>query len=233
MIAGGEQKFSVLEVTDCRDDGEREKNREYNAQAKPTQAYDPRQWPFPIEQPMLAPIPVPVYGPVATPKPAYVEAWTLALEAVESLREGGKRALDALSDDVKQHLEDVSAWLTQKGRWVRQEADNAWEWVSESTNEALRWTDEKLKSEWEKIQRHTDLTLEMLKEIDWMQVLADIGIAVGTVIVVIAIGAVLIYAGVPAAIVGALAVLVRLAQVSWALLVTILGGAAVTSAATA
>lgn len=233
MIAGGEEKFSVLEVTDCRDDGEREKDRQYNAQAKPTEAYDSRQWPFPIEQPKLAPKLVPVYGPVATPKPAYVEVWTLAQEAVESLHEGGKKALDALSEDVKQYLDEFSSWLSQKGTWIRKEAGKAWEWVSESTEEVMRWTDEQLREMWKDVQKYTDLTLEMLMEIDWVQVLIDIGIVVGSVVVVIAIGAALVAAGVPAAIVGALVVLVRLAQVFWAALATILGGTAVLVGASA
>jgi hypothetical protein len=232
-IACTSDQFSVLEVTDCRDNGERERDREYNAQTKPTQAYDSRQWPVPLERPQKAPIPVPVYGPIATPKPAYVEAWTLAQEAVESLREGGKSALDALSQEVRQYLESASAWLTQQGKWVRQEAGKAWEWVSESTGEVLRWTDEQLREMWKQVQHYTDLTLDMLKEVDWVQVLVDIGIVVGTVVVVIAIGAGLVAAGVPAAIVSALVVLVRLAQMFWVVLATVLGGGAVLTAASA
>ncbi|NIX93545.1 VRR-NUC domain-containing protein [Pseudomonas fulva] len=232
-IAGTPDQFSVLEVIDCRDNGEREKDREYNAQTKPTQAYDSRQWSVPVERPQKAPAPVPVYGPTATPKPAYVEAWTLAQEAVESLREGGKSALDALSQRGRQYLEDASAWLTQHGQWVRQEAGKAWEWVSEGTGEVLRWTDEQLRGMWKQVQHYTDLTLDMLKEIDWVQVLVDIGITLGAVVVVIAIGAGLVAAGVPAAIVSALVVLVRLAQMFWGVLATVLGGGAVLTAASA
>ncbi|MCX2890641.1 MULTISPECIES: VRR-NUC domain-containing protein [unclassified Pseudomonas] len=232
-IAGSSKKFSVLEVTDCRENEEREKDREYNAHTNPTQAYDSRQWPVPFERPRKAPTPVPVYGPTATSKPAYVEAWTLAQEAVESLREGGKNAIDALSQEVRQYLESASAWLTQQGKWIRQEAGKAWEWVSESTGEVLRWTDEQLREMWQQVQRYTDLTLDMLKEIDWVQVLVDIGIVVGTVVVVIAIGAGLVAAGVPAAIVSALVVLVRLAQMFWGVLAAVLGGGAVLTAASA
>ncbi|MBH3361535.1 VRR-NUC domain-containing protein [Pseudomonas sp. URMO17WK12:I11] len=233
VIAGSSKKFSVLEVTDCRDKGEREKAREFNAQTKPTQAYDSRQWPVPLEQPRKAPAPVPVYGPKATPNPAYVEAWTFAHEAVESLREGGNSAINALSQEVRQYMDDASAWLTQQGKWIRQEAGKAWEWLSESTGEVLRWTDEQLREMWKQVQLYTDLTLEMLKEIDWVQVLADIGITVGTVVVIIAIGAGLVAAGVPAAIVSALVILVRLAQMFWGVFATVLGGGAVLTAASA
>ena len=44
-IAGGPNRFSVLEINDCRDDGERERDREYNRQHKPTGEFNPQQWP--------------------------------------------------------------------------------------------------------------------------------------------------------------------------------------------
>lgn len=83
------------------------------------------------------------------------------------------------------------------------------------------------------MQRYTDLTLEMLRDIDWMQVLINVGIAVGTVVVAFVIAGALVSAGVPATIVSGLLVLLRLAQLSWAWLASILGAGAVAGALTA
>ena len=239
-IAGGQNRFSVLEINDCRDDGERERDREYNRQHKPTGEFNPQQWPVllppaggPGQAPRPAPVPVPAYGPTATPRPARVESWTQLQEAVEGLLEQGAQGIRRLSQEMQQHLEDAATWLGIKGQWIRRESQKAWEWVSETGAKIVRWTDEQLRAAWKEIQHFTDLTLEKLKEIDWMQVLIDVGTVVATVVVAFAIGAALVAAGVPAAIVAAILVIVRLAQLSWAVLVTILGGAAITAAATA
>lgn len=116
---------------------------------------------------------------------------------------------------------------------MRSKAGDAWEWVSETGAQVLRWTDEQLRAIWAEVQRYTDLTLEMLRDIDWMQVLINVGIAVGTVVVAFVIAGALVAAGVPTAIVSGLLVLVRLAQLSWAWLASILGGVAATAAVTA
>ncbi|MBE7375185.1 hypothetical protein [Pseudomonas lopnurensis] len=79
----------------------------------------------------------------------------------------------------------------------------------------------------------SEQTLDMLGRIDWMQVLIDVGIVVGTVVVAFVIAGALVTAGVPAAIVAGLMVLVRLAQLSWAWLASILGAGAVAGALSA
>jgi len=116
---------------------------------------------------------------------------------------------------------------------VRDQAGNAWEWVSETGAEVLRWTDEQLQAIWREVQYHTDLTIEMLREIDWVQVLINVGVVVGTVVVAILVAGALVSAGVPAAIVAGLMVLIRLAQVAWAWLASLLGASALVGAAAA
>ncbi|WP_448091622.1 VRR-NUC domain-containing protein [Pseudomonas lini] len=239
-IAGGPNRFSVLEISDCRDDDDRERDRQYNKEHKPTGEFNPLQWPVllpprtPDEPPRPAPVPVPAYGPVPTPKPAHIESWTQQVQqAVDGLLEQGAEGIRILSQEVQQHLEDAATWLGIKGEWVRRESQKAWEWVSETGAKVIRWTDEQLRAIWKEVQRYTDITLDMLRKIDWVQVLIDLGIAVATVVIAFAIGAACVAAGIPAAIVAGLLVIVRLAQLSWALLASILGGAAVTAAVTA
>jgi hypothetical protein len=239
-IAGGPNRFSVLEINDCRDDGDRERDRQYNREHKPTGEFNPLQWPVllpprgPDESPRPAPVPVPVYGPTTTPRPAHVESWTQQVqEAVDGLLEQGAQGIRKLSQEVQKHLEDAATWLGVKGEWIRRESQKAWEWVSETGAQVIRWTDEQLRAVWKEIQRYTDMTLEMLRQIDWVQVLIDLGIAAATVVIAFAIGAACVAAGIPAAIVAGLLVIVRIAQLSWALLVSILGGVAVTATVTA
>lgn len=239
-IAGGPNRFSVLEISDCRDDGDRERDRQYNREHRPTGEFNPLQWPVllppqgPDEPPRPAPIPVPAYGPAPTSRPAHVESWTQQVQsAVDSLLEQGAQGIRQLSQEVQQHLEDAATWLGVKGEWVRRESQKAWEWISETGAQVIRWTDEQLRAIWKEVQRYTDITLDMLRQIDWVQVLIDLGITVATVVIAFAIGAALMAAGIPAAIVAGLLVIVRLAQLSWALLASILGGAAVTTAVTA
>lgn len=238
-IAGNRARFSVLEINDCRDDDERERDRQYNKEQKPTSSFNPQHWPslIPPKQPdnqvRPAPVPVPAYGPTATLRPAYIESWTQQVQmAVDSLLEQGAQGIRQLSQEVQQHLEDAAAWLSTKGTWIRRESQKAWEWVSETGVNILKWTDEQLKTVWKEIQKYADISLEVLKQIDWVQVLIDLGIAAATVVVAFAVGATLVAAGIPTALVAGLLVIIRLAQVSWALLVGILGGAAITTAAT-
>jgi VRR-NUC domain len=240
LIAGGRNRFSVLEINDCRDDGDRERDRQYNKEHKPTGQFDPLQWPSllpprtPDEPPRPAPVPVPAYGPSATPRPAHVESWTQQVQAaVDGLLEQGAQGIRQLSQEVQQHLEDAATWLGVKGDWVRRESQKAWEWISETGTQVMRWTDDQLRAIWKEVQRCTDISIDVLRQIDWVQVLIDLGIAAATVVVAFAIGAAVVAAGIPAAIVAGLLVIVRLAQLSWALLATILGGAAVTATVTA
>lgn len=243
-IAGDEERFSVLEIHDCRDDGERERDRQTNKSQQPTASSNPLSWPIipPLvmpgsddnPRPRPAPVPVPVYGPQPIPKPAHVESWTQQVtQAIDGLLEEGAQGIRQLSAEVQRHLEEAATWLSGKGQWVRSKAGDAWEWVSETGAQVLRWTDEQLRAIWAEVQRYTDLTLEMLGKIDWMQVLIDVGIVVGTVVVAFLIAGALVTAGVPAAIVSGLLVLVRLAQLSWAWLASILGAGAVAGALSA
>lgn len=216
-IAGSRNRFSVLEVHDCRDDGERQRDRHYNAQHKPAASSNPLLRPTDSRQ-------VPVYSPQPITRPAEVQGWTQqAREKIEWLLENS--GLRRLSKQAQQHLHQAAIWLgvEEKGKWVRSKAGDAWEWVSTTTGKVLRYTDEQLRAIWREVQHYTDLTLEMLGRIDWVQVLIFIGQLAATVIVVFLIGGALVTLGLPAAVVAGLLVLVRLAQLSWAWLASILG----------
>ncbi|KHA70480.1 nuclease [Pseudomonas chlororaphis] len=225
-ICGGQERFSVLEIHDCRDDEDRERDKEFNKENKPTRARDSSKWELPLlpnPPSRPAPVPVPAYGPEPTPRPALVESWTQQVQtAVDGLLEQGAQGIRQLSEEVKKHLNEVSIWVGSKGEWVRRESQKAWEWVSESGGQILRWTDDQLRAMWQEVQKYTDLTLEALKNVDWVQVLIDLGKAAATAVVLIVIGELIVAAAIPATVMAALLVIVRLAQFAWALLATIL-----------
>lgn len=228
-IAGDQDHFSVLEINDCRDKDDRERDEEYNKEHKPTGFFSPLQWPSLVpprntdNPPRPAPVPVPAYGPEPTPRPAYVESWTQQVQsAVESLLEEGAQGIRQLSQEVRQHLDEAATWLGTEGEWVRRESQKAWEWISETGGQVLRWTDDQLRAIWQDVQRYTDLTLEALRKVDWVQVLIDLGKVVATTVVMIVIGELIVAAAIPASVVAGLLILVRLAQVAWALLAAIL-----------
>jgi len=188
----------------------------------------------PEETPRPAPVPVPAYGPTPTPRPAHVESWTQQVqEPVDGLLEQGAQGIRKLSQEVQQHLEDAATWIGVKGEWVRRESQKAWEWVSETGAQVIRWTDEQLRAVWKEIQHFTDMNLDMLRRVDWVQILIDLGILAVEVVIVFAIGAVVVAMGIPATLLTGLLVIVRLAQASWLLLASILSGVAINEAAVA
>ncbi len=228
-IAGSRDRFSVLEISDCRDDDDRERDKEYNKEHKPTGFFNPLQWPSLVPSgnsdnlSRPSPVPVPVYGPEPTPRPAHVESWTQQVQsAVESLLEEGAQGIRQLSQEVQQHLQDAATWLGTKGEWARRESQKAWEWVSETGGQILRWTDDQLRVIWQEVQLYTDLTLEALREVDWVQLLMDIGKAVATAVVIIVIGELIVAAAIPASLLTGFLVIIEIAMRSWAVLATIL-----------
>lgn len=229
-IAGGKHRFSVLEVHDCRDEGERQRDRQLNEQLRPTANRDSRTWP-PMPLPATeAPLPVPVYGAHPIPRPARVESWTQqVVEAIDGLLEDGAQGIRQLSAEVQQHLEEAATWLSSKGQWFHISANNVWVWIDETGKTLVRWTDERLRALWREVQHYTDLTLEMLDKVDWVQVLVDVGMAVGTVVIAFVVAGALVTAGIPAALVSGLLVLVRLGQLYWTFLAGILGAGATSS----
>ncbi|MFJ2478721.1 VRR-NUC domain-containing protein [Pseudomonas sp. NPDC087598] len=218
-IAGDLDRFAVLEVKDCRSKKEREADKKFNREHRPTQAYDPNKWtlpPIPERPPKEAPTPVPVYGPEPIPKPAQVERWTQKIDAaVDSLIEQGGRGLRDLSQDVEEHLAEAAAWISSQSEWLRLESQKAWEWVGEAGGEVMRWTDDQIREIWSEIQKYTDLTLEALREVDWVHWLVFVGSAVATAIVIIVVGEVVVALGIPASLIAGLMMIIKFAVRFW------------------
>jgi len=89
------------------------------------------------------------------------------------------------------------------------------------------WTDEQLRAAWSAIQKATDMTLEMLKQVDWVQVLTDVAITVGVVLVAVGVGVLVVTLGIPEALLAAFLLIARLAITAWEALAVVLGAGAV------
>ncbi len=76
---------------------------------------------------------------------------------------------------------------------------------------------------WAEIQHATDMTLDMLRQVDWVQVLTNVAKTVGVILVAVGIGVLVVTLGIPEAIIGAFLLIVRLAISAWGTLAAILG----------
>lgn len=76
------------------------------------------------------------------------------------------------------------------------------------------------------------MTLEMLKQVDWVQVLTNVAVTVGVVLVAVGVGALVVTLGIPEALLAAFLLIVRLAITAWEALAVVLGGSTVGALAT-
>lgn len=218
QIAGGFNRFSVCDVNDCEEDNDDgrggsgtklpnpillpppiPRNDSGTGSAPVPVPVDPEPRPRPKPQPGGLPpeglpkpngarrIPAPVYSPVPVSEPAWYER--LGQEAQE-IADAIARSFSQLSAELRAKLATVMPWLAEQGRWIMEKANDSWVWVNEKGEQIARWTKEQLVAAWQEIRRQTDLTWEQLKEIDWGQVLLDIGKAVVIVVAVVAAAAV-------------------------------------------
>ncbi len=223
MFIVGERpnRMTILEVHDCRPEEQQWVDQVVNVTMKAWKTSGAKYWPLFLYPPIFTP------GPPATPEPAKVEPWTYAGKAVADLSEGVINNVaagwHALSEAMQQELDRVAGWLNDSGEWVYSQGHQAWQWVSNTGRSAASWTNEQLRSAWSAIQKATDMTLEMLKQVDWVQVLTDVAVTVGVVLVVVGVGALVVTLGIPEALLAAFLLIIRLAITAWEALAAVLG----------
>ncbi|EMD7797654.1 VRR-NUC domain-containing protein [Salmonella enterica] len=221
LIVGNDRnRMTILEIRDCRPDRSKEVDNALN---------DLRHglikvWPLFFFPPIFTP------GPPKNPRPVAIQPWTYGQEEVPNLIEGVVDGIaegwQVLTEEMRAMLEQTAGWLNDSGEWVYQQAEGAWHWVSDTGKQIASWTNEQLRAAWEAICEACDMTLEWLKQVDWVQLLTDIVIGVGFAIVAIGIGYLVLTVSIPAALVSALLLIVRLAISSWRVISAILGAGA-------
>ncbi|MDF7680505.1 VRR-NUC domain-containing protein [Enterobacteriaceae bacterium ESL0689] len=225
IVGRDRNRMTILEIHDCRTEEQQWSDQVVNVTMKAWKTSGAKYWPLFLYPPIFTP------RPPATPAPARVEPWTWAGKAVAGLSEGAVNNIaagwHALSEEMQQKLSQAAGWLNDSGEWVYSQGSQAWRWVSQTGRAVASWTDEQLRAAWLKIQKATDMTLDMLRQVDWVQVLTDVAITVGVVLVAVGVGVLVVTLGIPEALLAAFLLIVRLAITAWEALALVLSGTAV------
>ena len=150
-IAGGKDRFTVLKVT----------------------GYNPKMRRVPAEEP------VPVYAPKPQAQGYFLENWVRKGErTLDTVLIGARNAyrytsrqVSLYSDQAQKYLRANAPWLFEGGQMVRDAARKTWKWVNDKGQIVKEWTQKQLDQAIMTIKKATDLGIEELKKIDWMQVL--------------------------------------------------------------
>jgi hypothetical protein len=221
IVGSNRSKMTILEIHDCRPEEQQWVDQVVNVTMKAWQTSGAKYWPLILYPPIFMP------RPPSIPVAARVEPWTYAGKAVADLSEGTIRGVaegwNALSKETQQALNSAAGWLNDSGEWVYRQGNEAWVWASKTGKSVKFWTNAQIRAAWAEIQHATDMTLDMLKQVDWVQVLTNVAKTVGVILVAVGIGALVVTLGIPEAIIGAFLLIVRLAISTWETLAAILG----------
>ena len=221
IVGRNRTRMTILEIHDCRPEEHQWVDQVVNVTMKAWQTSGAKYWPLSLYPPVFMPrLP-------STPVAARIEPWTYAGKAVSDLSEGAVRGVaegwNALSKETQLVLNSAASWLNDSGEWVYRQGSEVWVWASQTGKSVKSWTNTQIKAAWTEIQHATDMTLDMLKQVDWVQVLTNVAKTVGVILVAVGVGGLVVTLGIPEAIIGAFLLIVRLAISAWGTLATILG----------
>ncbi|BES86045.1 hypothetical protein PEC302107_03050 [Pectobacterium araliae] len=223
-------RFGVMRIEDNRTEKQKAYDKQYNAATRPSAARYVLP-PIVSEQetahPAVLPLPPAEGTPGSIPQPlsqnlpllsttpwAYrpsVEDWLRFGDEVSSLAEQG---WEFVRDSTREAFRPFGAWVNEKGSWrcqemidsFTQQASYTLSWLSDKTSEVITWTSAQLQALWQTTLADMDITLDYLQQIDWVQILHDIGD--GTVQLLIKAGDILVTVIVMLAVAAALVLLV-------------------------
>lgn len=221
IVGRNRTRMTILEIHDCRPEEHQWVDQVVNVTMKAWQISGAKYWPLALYPPVFMP------RPPSTPVAARIEPWTYAGKVVSDLSEGAVRGVaegwNALSKETQLVLNSAASWLNDSGEWVYRQGSEVWVWASQTDKSVKSWTNTQIKAAWTEIQHVTDMTLDMLKQVDWVQVLTNVAKTVGVILVAVGVGGLVVTLGIPEAIIGAFLLIVRLAISAWGTLATILG----------
>ncbi|TQI77262.1 VRR-NUC domain-containing protein [Serratia fonticola] len=191
-----ESRFGVLRVEDNRTEKQKEYDKAYNTTTQPSAeryAFSPLQE---GEQPRPVPVLPPEGAPGSIPQPLHknlpllstspwdfmpsVEDWVRFGNEVSSLAEEG---WEYVSTSTRQMFHQFGAWVSEKGDWfcqqvldpLTQQTHYVFSWMSKQTGEIITWSVAQCQDLLRTVLLGSEITLEYLKQIEWVQVLSDIG----------------------------------------------------------
>lgn len=221
IVGRNRTRMTILEIHDCRPEEHQWVDQVVNVTMKAWQTSGAKYWPLALYPPVFMP------RPPSTPVAARIEPWTYAGKVVSDLSEGAVRGVaegwNALSKETQLVLNSAASWLNDSGEWVYRQGSEVWVWASQTGKSVKSWTNAQIKAAWTEIQHATDMTLDMLKQVDWVQVLTNVAKTVGVILVAVGVGGLVVTLGIPEAFIGAFLLIVRLAISAWGTLATILG----------
>ena len=188
------ERFGVLRVDDNRTEKQKEYDKQYNAAFNPSA----KKYTLPSQDdlPLPVPVPPPEGIPGSIPQPLHknlpllssspwgsmpsVEDWLVLGHEVSSLAEQG---WEYVSETTRQKFHQFGSWVSEKGDWfcenvldpITQQTHYVFSWMSEKTGEIITWSVEQSQDLWRTVLLGSEVSLEYLKQIDWVQVLSDIG----------------------------------------------------------
>lgn len=224
-------RMTVIDVSDCN--GELEKARERALAMSPEERAK--------EQEKRLRAPIRSVEPI--PEPAWYENWVSRAErAGQEVSTAIAPVWDMLHDGAsyvsgegRSWLQNHTPWVLTAGTWVTDAAAATWTWIDEKGHEIYRYTTAQLRAGWDAIVRETDLTWDVLKQIDWTQLGTSIIKGLAVMVVVVA-GAVVAFVLAEALVAVLLALAAMIATASAATLTALtvaLGVSATASLATA
>jgi hypothetical protein len=192
MIAGDfKNRMTVIDVSDCN--GELEKVRQRALANAPA--------PQPATEQERKRVPIRSTAPIADP--AWYENWWSWAEqqaqeagaAVAPVWDAINNGYSYVSTETSTFLHQHAPWIFTAGHWMADKASDAWVWVDQKGQEIYRYTTAQLKAGWDEIVRTTDMTWNLLKQIDWAQVgVTTLKVLAAIVVVVAAVAIVILLA---------------------------------------
>jgi len=92
----------------------------------------------------------------------------------------------AMWNNLPKALDEHAQRVMTAGKWVSDGTCATWAWVDEKGHEIYRYTTAQLKAGWEAIAQATDITWEVLQQVDWTQIGTSIIKGLVAVVVVVA-----------------------------------------------
>lgn len=191
-----ESRFGVLRVEDNRTEKQKEYDKQYNAAFSPSAEKYTLLPPHQGEQPLPVPV-APTEGvPGTLPQPLHknlpllstspwdfmpsVEDWVMLGNEVSSLAEEG---WEYVSKSTRQMFHQFGAWVSEKGDWfcqqvldpLTQQTHYVFSWMNKQTGEIITWSVAQCQDLWRTVLLGSEISLEYLKQIDWVQILSDMG----------------------------------------------------------
>lgn len=176
------RRMTVIDVSDCN--GELEKARERAFAMSPEERA--KEWEKRLRAPIRSVEPI--------PEPAWYEDWVSRAKhtahevgaAVAPVWDMLHDGISYISGEARAWLQSHAPWVMTAGTWVCDGACATWTWVDEKGHEIHRYTTAQLKAGWEAVVQATDITWEVLKQVDWTQIGTSLIKGLVAVVVVVA-----------------------------------------------